>query len=122
MVERFRTQLIHRHNAIVLMVVGEIDAATAPLLHEACLEAESMSDRLVLDAAGVTFMDSSALHVLVKAQQRLGTTNVVVRNPSDQVRRLLQLTGLEAHFLETIPTQPEDPTSTIEASGRPRTD
>jgi anti-sigma B factor antagonist len=122
MVERFRTQLIHRDDVTVLMVVGEIDAATAPFLHEACLEAESMGDRVILDAAGVTFMDSSALHVLVKARQRLGTTNVVVRNPSDQVRRLLHLTGLAAHFLETIPTQPEDPTSTTEATRRPHTD
>jgi anti-anti-sigma regulatory factor len=53
-------------------------------------------------------MDSSGLHVLIQYDQREGTT-VVLRNASDQVRRLLQITNLAARFLEQESLQSEVP-------------
>ena len=96
----FGTELIHLNGDAVLRVVGEVDASTSPMLHEACLDLASISDRLVLDLSGVTFMDSSGLHVLIRLHHREGTTSVVVRNPSGQVLRLLQITDLASRFLE----------------------
>lgn len=107
MVERFGVELLPGDDVVILAVAGEIDAATSPSLRDAMLSALTLTDRLVLDASGVTFMDSSALHVLIRTQQTAGgAPSVVVRNPSDQVRRLLQLTGLTTHLLES-PTQSE---------------
>jgi anti-anti-sigma factor len=96
----FGTELIHLNGDAVLMVIGEVDASTSPMLHDACLDLASISDRLVLDLSGVTFIDSAALHVLIQLHEREGTNTVVVRNPSSQVRRLLQITELASRFLE----------------------
>jgi stage II sporulation protein AA (anti-sigma F factor antagonist) len=95
----FGTELIHLNGDAVLMVRGEVDASTSPMLHDVCLDLASICDRLVLDLSGVTFIDSAALHVLIQLHQREGT-NTVVRNPSSQVRRLLQITELASRFLE----------------------
>jgi anti-sigma B factor antagonist len=96
----FETRLINPDGDAVLVASGEIDAATSPMLHEACLQLASVTDRLVLDFSAVTFMDSSALRVLIEMHLREGTSGVVIRNPSEQVRRLLQMTGLASQFLE----------------------
>ena len=97
---RFETEMIHLDGVAVLRVAGDIDASTAPMLSAACLELETMSDQLVLELGGVTFMDSSGLHVLVTTYQRAGAGSIVVRNAPDQVRRLLEITGLSDEFIE----------------------
>jgi hypothetical protein len=60
---------------------------------------------VVVDASGVQFMDSSGLHVLVKlAAAANGHVGVVIRNPSQPVRRLLRMAlpdgidGMEIEF------------------------
>jgi anti-sigma B factor antagonist len=104
----FETELIHLDGDAVLMAIGEIDASTSPILLAACLDLTSVCDRLVLDFAGVTFMDSSGLHVLIQIERREDTTSVVIRNAPDQVRRLLQITNLATQFLESLASQPDD--------------
>jgi anti-sigma B factor antagonist len=101
-------ELVHLDGDALLMVAGEVDASTAPMLHEASLHLSTLTDRVVLDFSRVTFMDSSGLHVLIQHDQREGTT-VVLRNASDQVRHLLQITNLAAHFLEQESLQSEVP-------------
>jgi anti-sigma B factor antagonist len=104
----FAIELIHLDGDAVLRVAGEVDASSAPRLHEACVDLASITDRLVLDLSGVTFMDSSALHVLIRVHQREGGSTVVVRNPSGQVLRLLQITDLVSQFLEAPETDVAD--------------
>jgi len=98
--DHFRTDVIHLDGVAVLAVRGEVDISTAPKLDEACRQLASVTDRLVLDFAGVTFMDASGLGVMVRARQRERTKTIVVRNGSDRVLRLLQITGLADAFLE----------------------
>lgn len=50
-----------------LIAVGELDIASAPLLEAALFEHRADEAAVVLDLAGVTFMDSSGLKVLVRA-------------------------------------------------------
>jgi anti-anti-sigma factor len=50
-----------------LIAVGELDLATAPLLTAALAEPRAADAPVVLDLAGITFMDSSGLKVLVAA-------------------------------------------------------
>ena len=79
----------------VLHVRGDIDASTSAALTAAVDDLASASDGpLVIDLSKVTFMDSSGLSVLINAHQR-GFT-IVVRQPSEVVRRVVELTGLEA--------------------------
>jgi anti-anti-sigma factor len=98
----FRTEVIHLDGDAVLVVVGEVDASTSPMLHQECLDLVSITDRLVLDLSGVTFMDSSALHVLIDIHQHEGTSSVIVRNAPSHVRRLLEITALADEFLDPL--------------------
>ncbi len=53
-----------------------------------------------LDLAGVTFIDSSGLRVLVTLVKRVHHTSgtVVIRNPSRPVARIVEITGLNLLF------------------------
>ncbi|CAN5647360.1 hypothetical protein BH10ACT1_BH10ACT1_07450 [soil metagenome] len=81
-----------------ITLVGELDPATAPQL-EAAVE-ELLTDpavkRIVLDLAGLTFLDSSGLRVFVTARQSLTERSgeLALRGPSANTQRLLDITGL----------------------------
>jgi stage II sporulation protein AA (anti-sigma F factor antagonist) len=82
----------------VVRLPAEVDVASAPALRDEMLAALNRDGvHLVLDALDVTFMDSSGVNALVRARERAealgGSLHVVTRSP--QVRRVLQITGLE---------------------------
>jgi anti-sigma B factor antagonist len=75
-----------------LQVEGEIDMASAPQLVDALSRLDRSDGRLVIDLAGVTFMDSTGLHaVLNEVASRNGSGPLVLRNPTRSVRRLLDI-------------------------------
>lgn len=80
-----------------LRLHGEIDASSARLL-SGCLDPlPGTTGDLELHMAGVSFVDSSGLRVLIAAHQRaaaVGRTLVLV-DPSPVVQRLLDISGLE---------------------------
>jgi anti-sigma B factor antagonist len=85
----------------VIAVSGEIDVATAPQLRE-CLHGVIArgEPRIVLDLLGVTFLDSTALGVLVGALKRCrelgGELHVVVADP--RIVKIFEITGLTSVF------------------------
>ncbi len=90
-----------REGISTVSVVGEIDIATAPTLREIL---ESTIDRgvevVVVDLLGVTFIDSTALGVLIGALKRCneagGSMRIAV---SDQrVLKVFEITGLTDLF------------------------
>ena len=85
----------------VVLAEGELDGFTAPLLRETLHGLVGDHVKLVIDLAGVTFLDSTALGVLLGAQQQLEARggNVVLRGPTSSVRRVLEVTGLETAFV-----------------------
>ncbi len=80
-----------------LVLTGEIDSYTAPELSER-LAAEPPVE--VVDVAGVTFIDSSGLRVIVEAHQTrvANGSRLVLRAPSAAVQRLLEISGLSGHL------------------------
>jgi anti-anti-sigma factor len=67
-------------------ITGSLDVPSGGMLHE-------LLDHL----AGVTFMDSGGLRAVLQACTDLGDRGeVLLVDPSDQVRRLLEITGVEA--------------------------
>ena len=81
---------------------GEFDAA-AVATFKARLSSLGDVD-VTVDLAGITFIDSSALHALIAAHQALadaGRTLVIVE-PAPVVRRILEITDL-ADVLEAPP-------------------
>lgn len=80
-----------------LVLAGEIDSYTAPELGERLLSDDAVT---VIDASGVSFIDSSGLRVLVEAHQaRLDAgRSLILRSPSAAVQRLLEISGLVGHL------------------------
>lgn len=82
-----------REDAVVVRLSGEIDMSSADLLTD---QLEAIAGReatsVILDATGVTFMDSTGLHALVKGKRTLheGGSQIFLV-PSPQVRRVLEL-------------------------------
>jgi anti-anti-sigma factor len=81
------------------VVAGEIDFANASSLQtrisQAC--AERGTHALVLDLAGVEFMDSSGLRAILHLQRELADERggLVLLGPTEPVRGILTLTGLD---------------------------
>lgn len=78
---------------VVVFVSGELDLINADRLGEALealLDRESL-DTLVLDLAGLSFMDSSGLAVMLRAA---GRTKILLRSPSELIREVVTATGL----------------------------
>jgi anti-anti-sigma factor len=91
-------------------VTGEIDAGTCTTLAEAFAQLPAgLAGAIELDLAGVTFMDSRGLHVLIELATRVANSggNVVIRSPARPVRRLLAITNLEALFGLDASDRPE---------------
>jgi anti-sigma B factor antagonist len=70
---------------------GELDMATAGGLTDLLRTTAESDDPIVLDFSGVTFMDSSGLRALLQAARSDDCGPVVVKDPSAQVRRLLEI-------------------------------
>jgi anti-sigma B factor antagonist len=95
-----RLQIISTESGLTL--VGEIDAHTAPELARR-LDPLPGSGDVVLDVGGIEFIDSSGLRVLIEAHQRGESEQrrVLIHRPSAAVRRLLVISGLDAHLAVT---------------------
>jgi len=93
---------------VVVGVIGEVDMASAPDL--GCLLG-ALVDRghtdLVLDLAGLNFMDGSGLHVIADIAARLGQAGVVlrIRSPSVMTRWLLDFSEVSG----SVTFEPSDP-------------
>jgi anti-anti-sigma factor len=90
----------------VLRVRGEVDAASAGDL-AAALDGvlRDHPRHVVLDAAGVTFIDSNGVSVIMDAQRRLNRTRrrlAVACRPASALAGALATTGLH-HSLEVHP-------------------
>ncbi|HTW41440.1 MAG TPA: STAS domain-containing protein [Solirubrobacteraceae bacterium] len=81
----------------VVSVDGELDLATAPQLKWVLLDAlEAGHDRLIVDLSQTTFMDSTALGVLVGVNRSLdagGRLTIVCTKPA--LLRVFELSGMD---------------------------
>jgi len=80
-------------------VAGDIDAHSCPEL-EAALEPLPGAGDVHVDLAGVGFMDSSGLRVLIGAHQHAAAADrrLVIGRPSGSVLRLIEVSGLSGHL------------------------
>jgi anti-anti-sigma factor len=82
--------------AVVLEVEGELDMATAPHLEER-FDDMGLAGRTVIDLTACTFLDSSAVRVLVAAARDAtaagGTVALVATDPG--ILRVLDISGVD---------------------------
>ena len=84
----------------VLSAAGELDVNTAPELREQLAQLVDDGVRIVVDLADVSFVDSTALSVLVSALKRLRQADgdLTLASPTPSVRRVFEITGLTRLF------------------------
>ena len=90
-----------RRGVPVVSVRGEIDVATAPRLRDELASTPGLGvDLCVVDLSAVTFLDSTALGVLVSAAQMCqeagGELRLVVTAP--HIYKVFTITGLDGVF------------------------
>jgi anti-anti-sigma factor len=88
----------------IVRVSGELDIATAGDLEQALLRPREPGEQVVLDLAGLRFMDSTGLRVLLRARSeaKAGRWDLYLRNVPANIQRLFSLSGVE----DTIPQEP----------------
>ena len=96
----FGIDIVQRDDTVVLVVAGEIDIATAPVLEQRLTEAEAReAASVIVDLDGVTFMDSTGLQVLVAhALSKDNGNRLRLTRGSRQVQRLFTVSGMLDHL------------------------
>jgi len=96
----FDIDIVRRKDALVLVVSGEIDLATAPELELALTRAEaSDAPQLWIDIERVMFMDATGLGVLVRhATLDENVERLRITPGPPQVQRLFELSGLRSYL------------------------
>lgn len=89
---------IERHEGVVVISAGgELDAFAAPDLSAALSDDDGAQSGLVIDLGSVSFLDSTALGVVVRAvraaSERGRETRVVL--PRGSARRIFEITTLD---------------------------
>lgn len=88
---------------------GELDLATRGPAERSLLAAAEAGGLIMVDISNVTFMDSTALHVLVTAAHAMPSGCIVLHGCSRFVEKVLEQTGLSRHVrLHVVPCD-EDP-------------
>ncbi|MFF9206564.1 STAS domain-containing protein [Streptomyces sp. NPDC014986] len=87
-------------DAAVVAAHGSYDMQSVKPLAEALNTAARNHRKVILDASGISFADSALLNLLILTHQ---STTLRVAAPARQLRRLLELTGMDA-VLDVRPT------------------
>lgn len=95
--------LSHHRDAdtVTVVVVGDVDLGTAEDLERAVLEAVTGDVRaVVVDLAGVEFLDSAGINVLLKGRRMADAHQRAYRvvNMSGLVAEVLTMTGVGTHL------------------------
>ncbi len=103
--EQLRIEVRRERGRATIAMAGELDMATAEMLQQA-LDAEELQREamIVLDLQQLEFIDSTGLRSILSAFDRCRERKqeFAVTPGSQQVQRLLRITGIDEH-LPTIP-------------------
>jgi anti-sigma B factor antagonist len=84
-----------------IQIEGEVDLAVADRLDEALSAAAAECSRVLVGLERCTFIDSSAIAVILRSHNRMAEEGgqLAVYAPIDQVKRVLEMTGLVSNGL-----------------------
>lgn len=91
----------HRDEVLVPPLCGELDLGSVPALSRELHAAENRRpSRVVVDLSELEFIDSSGLHELLRARQRVSENNrrLSLRRGPPAVQRVFELTNTEQLF------------------------
>jgi len=100
-IEQLRIDVRREPDRVVIVLGGELDMASAPLLQRA-IEGADLSENgmVVLDLQDLQFIDSTGLRVILAARKLCTERGqeLAVTHSSQQVERLLSVTGVAEHL------------------------
>jgi anti-sigma B factor antagonist len=107
----FAVEVQRRDAVAIVQPRGELDLVTVETL-QAALDGIKSAERLVLDLRGLSFMDSTALQLLVALHRRDGLQLTLVA-PAAPVDRAIQLCGLDQTlpFVAAVDAEPGESAS-----------
>jgi len=86
-------------NTATLLLAGELDLGSADTLRVCLDQLNQDYQELVIDLAALRFLDSTGISLLVQAQHtyadRTPPGRLVLRNPQDHVRKVLEVSGVD---------------------------
>lgn len=90
-------------DAAVITVTGELDIGRYQTLCDSADAIAPLVSRLIIDMGEISFMDSSGLRAILNIQVSAlaNATHLVLRSPTPQVLRLLDVTGTRNSFVLT---------------------
>jgi anti-anti-sigma factor len=93
----FSATVVDHDGEVRVVVSGELDLATAPILGAAIEDAVTRGrERVVVDLAAAPFIDSSGINELVRAVHRVdGHATLLVRSPPTQALHVFKVTGVD---------------------------
>jgi anti-anti-sigma factor len=83
---------------LVVTPSGELDLATVPTVRQALARCSESHAAAVLDLRAVTFMDSTAVRLLIEAHHGEFGDRFSVVNPADDVGKVLDVSGVRPMF------------------------
>jgi anti-sigma B factor antagonist len=78
----------------LLMLSGELDMATRPVLDQAIAQAVAQGGVIVLDVSAVTFMDSTGIHAILDTVLARASGCTILHGVHGSVARVLEVSGL----------------------------
>ncbi len=89
-------------DGVLVRVAGVVDALSLPIVSRELTDAQRGSGTVYVHLAEVTFMDSRGLGSLLAANERSreGAAPIRIFQPSDAVRRLLEVSGVALVLIE----------------------
>jgi anti-sigma B factor antagonist len=108
--EPFTIEIKREFPEALVIITGEVDASNVGALYEnfAALAREGIQ-RLSLNLAELTFMDSTGLSFLVSVHKRAQALGgeLVISAASTQIRQLFSVTGVDSYFNIEPEARPE---------------
>lgn len=92
----FEVAVTHDGGRLVVALSGELDLATVPQVEDALRVTEGPVSHVTLDLAGVSFMDTSGLRLVLEEEKRAtqeGRGYSIVPGPP-AVQRIFELSGV----------------------------
>jgi anti-anti-sigma factor len=95
-VGRLRIQRKARDGRLVLVLSGELDISSAPLLEAELLDSCSEGKDVIIDMTGVEFIDSVGLRAILRGQQTCAEhrCGYFLTPPQPRVQHVFELTGV----------------------------
>lgn len=82
------------NTTLTVALEGRLDTTTAPELEKALQAADASVTELILDFAGLVYVSSAGLRVLLITQKKMNKQGkMIIRNVCDDIKEIFEITG-----------------------------